>query len=397
MKIVLYDGPAHTSLRPLTFCCPVAHLRLGIRTLAQKWEACAGREIDGYHPEPYLIEAYGLAFEEEEDTLFIAGDVIAHPALWEQLRGLRPGQRLVFDNQTIGYCAGAPLQESDWEALESVGCYTEVQRLRYPWDFFRMNGDAIEADLAMSMLHQDGDRPQSHPNIQVRGSYPVVVHPTACIESAVLNATEGSIYIGPNAHVMEGAIVRGPFALCEHATLKMGARIYGKTTVGPHCKAGGELNNVLMNSYSNKGHDGFLGNAVIGSWCNLGADTNNSNLKNNYAPVRMWSYPEGDYVDTGMQFCGLVMGDHAKTAINTMLNTGTVVGVAANIFGSGFPPRFIPSFSWGGADRLEEHRLEQALQTASRMMQRRGLHLDNAQRHIMEQVFHLERGMITSN
>lgn len=391
MKIILYDGPAHERLRPLTFGCPVGMLRLGVRPLHEKWSCIIGQPVDGFLPPVYLREMYPAPLEDAGDVLFIAADVVPHHALWQEIAQLRPHSRLVFDEATVAYRSDTPLDLEAVGQLPAVGSAAEVRRLLHPWDFFRLNGEAIAQDMALGDLPTTGDRPQARPDLHIRGQHPVVVHPRAHLESAVLNATDGPIFIGPDALIMEGSIIRGPFALCDEAVVKMGARIYGQTTIGPHCKVGGELNNVLMMAYSNKGHDGFLGNSVLGSWCNLGADTNNSNLKNNYGEVRMWSYPERATVETGLQFCGLIMGDHSKTGINTMLNTGTVLGMAVNAFGGGFPPRFMPSFSWGGPEGLEIHRLDEALKTAERMMRRRGLRLDPRQTSIFRHVFEIEQ------
>ncbi|MGB0978414.1 MAG: glucose-1-phosphate thymidylyltransferase, partial [Croceimicrobium sp.] len=215
----------------------------------------------------------------------------------------------------------------------------------------------------------------------------VFVEEGAFVEAAVLNAKSGPIYIGKDATVMEGSVVRGPFALCDYSTLKLSAKIYGPTTIGPHCKVGGEVNNSLLLGYSNKGHDGFLGNSVIGEWCNIGADSNNSNLKNNYEEVKLWDYVEGRFAKTGLQFCGLVMGDHSKCGINTMFNTGTVVGVSANIYGGGFPRNFISSFAWGGSGGFTEYRFDKAMKTAALVMERRGIELDEVERDILQVVF----------
>jgi UDP-N-acetylglucosamine diphosphorylase/glucosamine-1-phosphate N-acetyltransferase len=213
------------------------------------------------------------------------------------------------------------------------------------------------------------------------------LEPGAKAQASIFNTQTGPIYLGKDSEVMEGCLVRGGLALCEGAGLKMGAKIYGPTTIGPHAKVGGEVNNSVILGYSNKGHEGFLGNSVLGEWCNLGADTNNSNLKNTYDAVDIWDYAQGRYRSTGLQFCGLFMGDHAKTGINTMLNTGTVVGVAANVFGGGFPPKFIPDFSWGGAEGLTTHRLDKALQTAKAVMARRNTPLTEAAAQLLQAVF----------
>jgi len=262
--------------------------------------------------------------------------------------------------------------------------------VRHPWDIFTMNGLEIASDLEQIMEMHTSKR-LSNTN-RVIGKGKIFLEEGAKVEACILNTTDGPIYIGKNAEVMEGSIIRGPFALCEHAQVKMGAKIYGPTTVGPHSKVGGEVNNSVIIGYSNKGHDGFLGNSVLGEWCNLGADTNNSNLKNNYDEVRVWSYASKGFAKTGLQFCGLIMGDHSKSGINTMFNTGTVVGVSANVFGGGFPRTFIPSFSWGGASGFIEYRIEKSLEAAARMMERRGIPLDEVEEAILRHVFDLTKG-----
>jgi UDP-N-acetylglucosamine diphosphorylase/glucosamine-1-phosphate N-acetyltransferase len=210
-------------------------------------------------------------------------------------------------------------------------------------------------------------------------------------EFVTINANTGPVYIGKDAEIMEGSVIRGPFALCEHSAVKLSAKIYGPTTIGPESKVGGELNNVVIQGYSNKGHDGFLGNSVLGEWCNIGADSNNSNLKNNYAEVRLWDYETACFAKTGLQFCGLIMGDHSKCGINTMFNTGTVVGVSANIYGSGFPRNFVPSFSWGGASGFTEYKTNKAFEVAAKVFERRGLEFDEVEQRILDHVFEMTK------
>ncbi|MFL5752485.1 MAG: GlmU family protein, partial [Bacteroidia bacterium] len=257
--------------------------------------------------------------------------------------------------------------------------------ITFVWDIFSRNGKAFADDFE---LLTKGRKSQilSKSN-RVIGKGKIFIEKGASVECAVLNTTNGDIYIGKDAVVMEGCFLRGPIGLCEHAELKMGAKIYGPSTFGPYCKVGGEVNNSVLFGYTNKGHDGFLGNSVLGEWCNLGADTNTSNLKNNYGNVKIWNYGAEEMVDTGMQFCGLFMGDHSKCGINTMFNTGTVVGVNANIYGGDFPINFIPSFSWGGAEFFEDYKLHKALEVAERVMSRRNVNLSQADREILTHVF----------
>jgi UDP-N-acetylglucosamine diphosphorylase/glucosamine-1-phosphate N-acetyltransferase len=234
----------------------------------------------------------------------------------------------------------------------------ELIKLNFTYDIFAKNGRAIEDDF--ELLTKGRISQPISPTNQVVKPARVFIEEGATVEFSILNASTGSIYIGKDAEIMEGCKVKGPFALCEHGGLKMDAKIYPATTVGPYCKVGGEVNNAVFFAYSNKGHDGFIGNAVIGEWCNLGADTNNSNLKNTYEEVKLWNYRTEKFEKTGLTFCGLMMGDHSKCGINTMFNTGTVVGVAANIFGAGFPRNFIPSFAWGGAQGFDTFIIKKA-------------------------------------
>ena len=278
-------------------------------------------------------------------------------------------------------------QEIDIETLEVFQLEGILLKVETTWDIFSKNGAAIKADFDLITKNRTS-APIPEKTVAFN-SEAIFIEEGAKLPLCVLNATDGPIYIGKNAEIMEGSMVRGPFALCEESTLKMGTKIYGSTTVGPHSKVGGEVNNSVFFGYSNKGHDGFLGNSVIGEWCNLGADTNNSNLKNNYAEVRLWSYETENFAKTGLQFCGLMMGDHSKCGINTMFNTGTVVGVSANIFGSGFPRNFIPSFSWGGAKGFTTYLTSKAFEVAKVVMLRRGIELSEQESAILEHVFEL--------
>ena len=259
------------------------------------------------------------------------------------------------------------------------------------WDIFSKNGDAIKQDFDLITKNKTSLH-LSKSNTVIGDPKLIFLEEGAIVEASILNTTAGPIYIGKDAEVMEGSMVRGPFALGEHSALKLGTKIYGPTTVGPHSKIGGEVNNSVIFGYSNKGHDGFLGNSVIGEWCNLGADTNNSNLKNNYSSVKLYNYSKKAMLDSGLQFCGLIMGDHSKCGINTMFNTGTVVGVGANIFGGGFPPTHIPSYSWGGADGMMEYQFEKMIETADRVFQRRNLFISELDISILRTIFTETKG-----
>jgi UDP-N-acetylglucosamine diphosphorylase/glucosamine-1-phosphate N-acetyltransferase len=269
--------------------------------------------------------------------------------------------------------------------LRSVQYQAEARRIERNWDLFSLNHAAIKADFELLTA---GRESQPVPKgVTVIGDGDVFLEEGASVLPGMLNTTEGPIYLGRNSQVMEACAIRGPFALCEGAIVKMGAKIYTGTTIGPYSKVGGEVNNSILMGYSNKGHDGFLGNSVLGEWCNLGADTNTSNMKNNYTEIRLWDYADGRFSPTGLQFCGLMMGDHSKTGINTMLNTGTVIGVSCNVFGSGYPRNFIPSFSWGSGSGMSVYKTAKAFETAEAMMKRRGVEFDEADKAILEYVF----------
>ncbi|MBC7126422.1 MAG: glucose-1-phosphate thymidylyltransferase, partial [Bacteroidales bacterium] len=338
--IVLFDDQRRDDLLPLTFTRPVAEIRMGILTISQKWSMLTGASVH-YLTQDYLQTKYPNA-PKGEPVLFVNGGVCPDSNLVDKIRALKPNQAIVKGDTLI-----AAMLNSTVDTLPAEGLFEmtfeyadDILEVKYPWDIFRNNGEAIVRDYSLITKGRKS-QPISATNT-VLNLDNVFIEEGARVECAILNAETGPIYIGKDAEVMEGSIVRGPFALGEHSALKMGAKIYGPTTVGPYCKVGGEVNNSVFFAFSNKAHDGFIGNSVIGEWCNLGADTNNSNLKNNYAPVKLWNYRKKGFVDTGLQFCGLIMGDHSKCGINTMFNTGTVVGVSANIFGDGFPRNFIP-------------------------------------------------------
>jgi UDP-N-acetylglucosamine diphosphorylase/glucosamine-1-phosphate N-acetyltransferase len=305
--------------------------------------------------------------------------------------GMRNNEALLKDGELIV----AKLDNKQFEVLmeddeiEELAGYevgdVKLLKINNLWDIYKINEEALKLDFQL-LTKGKTSQPISATN-QVLGKENIFIEEGATVECATLNAQTGPIYIGKNAQIMEGAMVRGPLAMCENAVLKMGAKIYGATTLGPYCKVGGEVNNSVFFGYSNKGHDGFLGNSVIGEWCNLGADSNNSNLKNNYTEVKLWNYKTEKFEKTGQQFCGLIMGDHSKCGINTMFNTGTVVGVSANIFGSGFPRNFVPSFAWGGASGYSTFKTDKAFETAEAMMARRGKEFETIDRVIMLKVF----------
>lgn len=388
MSIILNDAGLHRPLLPLTFTRPVGHLRPGILRLGEGWYVRSGLAV-GYRTEPYMAAAFPVP--EGEVQFEVDGGLFPTDQLVSAVMDLRAGQVLVKDGRALAFCLeGRSVPgDADWTAppayLTAVPFAGEVIRFERPWHLFQHCGKAIEHDFAL-LTEGRRSQPLSALNTVVGDPDRIFLEEGAVVEASILNTKAGSIYIGKGAEVMEGCIIRGPLVLGDHAQLKMGAKVYGPSAFGPECRIGGEVNNSVVLGFSNKGHDGFLGNSVLGEWCNLGADTNNSNLKNTYGNVKVFSYAEGRDVDTGLQFCGLIMGDHSKSGINTMFNTGTVVGVAANVFGGGFPPKYIPSFSWGGAEGLEPHDVDRALATARRVMDRRHVPLTAVDEVILRHV-----------
>jgi UDP-N-acetylglucosamine diphosphorylase/glucosamine-1-phosphate N-acetyltransferase len=381
MNYILFDGPNRAALLPFTYTRPVADIRIGIMTIREKWELYLGVTTTTV-TEDYLSDKYPMV--EMEQNIMINASYIPNEALVNQIKNLKENQA-IFDGDTMVAFYSLEDQEIDFNTFKTVKLKGTLLKVETTWDIFSKNGEAIEADFKLLTANRIS-APIPEQTVAFN-SEAIFIEDGAELPLCVLNATNGPIYIGKNTEIMEGSMVRGPFALCEGSTLKMGTKIYGPTTVGPYSKVGGEVNNSVFFGYSNKGHDGFLGNSVIGEWCNLGADTNNSNLKNNYAEVRLWSYETENFAKTGLQFCGLMMGDHSKCGINTMFNTGTVVGVSANIFGSGFPRNFIPSFSWGGAKGFSTYRTTKAFEVAVEVMKRRDFEFSIQESAILEHVF----------
>ncbi|MDA3894438.1 MAG: GlmU family protein [Salinivirgaceae bacterium] len=386
MNYILFDDKTWDQMLPLTFTRPVSEVRLGILTIKRKWEKYL-KDSCSYFTKNHLKAKYPTVID--DDNVFINSSLIPTAELLSEIDNLEIGQVLTC-NDTI--CALRIDQKAAENFQPEISCegrciqtISDCIKVSHPWDLFKSNGEAIEVDFKL-LTKGRKSQPISKTNTVI-GINDVFIERGATVECATLNTTNGPIYIGKNAEVMENSAIRGPFALCNDSTVKMGAKIYGPTTIGPHSKVGGELNNVVIFGYSNKGHDGFLGNSVLGEWCNLGADTNNSNLKNNYAEVKLWNYIDNRFTKTGLQFCGLIMGDHSKCGINTMFNTGTVVGVGANIFGDGFPRNFIPSFAWGGSHGFKVTQLDKAFETAQLVMERRGINLDDTEKQILTDVF----------
>ena len=374
MKIQLVDGKHRDHLLPLTYTRPVAQLRCGILTIAEKYQK-RGFDV-GYETEDYLQEK----FPSVQHDILVSGSVCPTDSFIDAITSLTEGQALIQDDLLLAF-KGVNWADTPTEIFPFNDVLNLIIR---PWDIWTKN--AAEMNIDFDVLTKDRFSAPIDSSNTVFGDR-IFLEEGARVKASILNATSGPIYLAQNAEVMEGSIVRGGLALGAHSALKLGTKVYGATTLGPHCKVGGEINNSVILGYSNKGHDGFLGNSAIGEWCNLGADTNNSNLKNNYDEVKAWSYVDGRFSKTGQQFCGLIMGDHSKSGINTMFNTGTVVGVSANVYGAGFPRNFIPSFTWGGPQGTTEYMIKKALDTANRMMQRRGLQVDDVERTILEKVY----------
>jgi UDP-N-acetylglucosamine diphosphorylase/glucosamine-1-phosphate N-acetyltransferase len=380
MNYILFDEPGiRQSLMPLTFTRPVALMRVGILTIAEKWERYL-KFKPSFLTDAYLQEKFPLV--PGKNNYVINGAVLPTKDLIDEIHKLEDEQTLVQGDMIIAF-----KEKASEKYLPYHGALTVIKN---PWDIFGENGAQIRQDLDLLKAERTWHKITDKHTV-IYNPDNVFVEENVKIKAAILNAEDGPIYIGKDAEINEGAMIRGPFAACEHAIIGMGSKMRPDSTVGPFSKVSGEVSNSVIFGYSNKAHEGFLGNSVIGEWCNLGADTNNSNLKNNYGLVQMYSYRERKAVNTGRQFCGLIMGDHAKTGINTMFNTGTVVGVCANVFGAGFPEKFIPSFSWGGADGIEVFKLEKAIEVAEQAMARRKLLLSDADRSILSTVFQMDR------
>ena len=383
MNFILFDGAYREALLPFTYTRPVADIRIGIMTIREKWEFLL-RATTTTVTEEYLTDKWPMV--EAETNTFILGSVVPTDKLVTTIRNLNIGEAIYTKDELIAFCVKEG-EEPNLETYTKINFDEELIIVKHTWDIFKNNAKAIELDFAI--LTKEGTSEHLSETNTVIGKYPVFLEEGASVECAIFNTSNGPVYIGKNATVMEGTIIRGPFALCESSTVKMGAKIYEATTVGPHSKVGGEVGNSVIFGYTNKGHDGYLGNSVLGEWCNLGADTNTSNLKNNYAEVRLWNYETQGFARTGEQFCGLMMGDHSKSGINTMFNTGTVVGVSANIFGGGFPRNFIPSFSWGGSTGFVTYKTNKAFEVATKVMDRRSLEFSEQEEAILTEIFKL--------
>ncbi|WP_276167214.1 GlmU family protein [Zobellia alginiliquefaciens] len=386
MNYILFDGTVRDNLLPFTFTRPVADIRVGILTIREKWEKYLGNTTTTI-TEEYLSEKFPMV--EMEENVLINASFLPNQTLVDLVQDLKENEAIFQGDEVIAFFTHESQEEVDFSTYDHIEFDEDIIRIEHTWDIFSKNGEAIQADFDFIT---EGRKSAPIPKTNT------LIHPErifmeegAQVEHSILNATDGPIYLGKDSQVWEGNLIRGAFALCNNAVVKMGAKIYGATTIGPYGKVCGEISNSVIFGYSSKGHEGYLGNAVLGEWCNIGADSNNSNLKNNYAKVRLWNYATEKFEQTGLQFCGLMMGDHSKTAINTMFNTGTVIGVNCNIYVPGFPRNFVPSFSWGGASGFSTYSTSKAFDAAKVMMARRNVEFDDQEARILEHVFELTK------
>jgi UDP-N-acetylglucosamine diphosphorylase/glucosamine-1-phosphate N-acetyltransferase len=387
MNYILFDDQkVREDFLPLTFTRPIADLRFGILTMREKWEHLIGFKTSTL-TDDYLSKKFPLI--KGEDNFLINSSICPSKELYEVIKSLIPNQALISNEKIIAMRLDASnLENLNTSDTSEIVYEHESESLTGITDLFSKLGNALAYDFEILTKGKKSQTLSS--SNQIIGDNPVFLEEGAVVECSILNTKNGPIYIGKDAEVMEGSIIRGPFALGEHAQVKAGTKIYGPTSFGPHCKIGGEVNNSMIMGYTNKAHDGFLGNSILGEWCNLGAGTNCSNLKNTYDSVRIWNYKQETFVDTGLQFCGLIMGDHSKTSINTMLNTGTIVGVSVNLFGAGFPRQFVSSFNWGGfSSGFKKFNFKKAVEVAEKVYERRGKEFDEVEKEIFRTIFEL--------
>jgi UDP-N-acetylglucosamine diphosphorylase/glucosamine-1-phosphate N-acetyltransferase len=383
-NLLLFDDPAiRGSLLPFTFTRPVADIRIGILKISQKWAKRTGLAVS-FLTQDYLQKKFARA---SKPALAINGAWLPTNEVNQVLQKLEKNQALYFGKILLAVHIGEQDKNLDFaKEKEIIQLDFEPVLLQKTWNIFEYNGSEIKKDFEL-ITSGRVSAAITDPHTRVYAPHQIFIEEGVQIRAAILNAENGPIYLGKNSEIQEGSLIRGPFALCEGSTINMGAKLRGDTTVGPHSKVGGEVSNSVIFGYSNKGHEGFLGNSVIGEWCNLGADTNTSNLKNNYAAVKLWDYTKGGFANTGLQFCGLMMGDHSKCGINTMFNTGTVVGIGANIFGDGYPRNFIPSFAWGGAAGFSTFQFPKFEEAAIAVMNRRKIAWTAEEKEILERIF----------
>lgn len=385
MNLILFDNPTiRQNLLPFTFTRPVAQIRCGIFTIAEKWEKHLQVQAR-YSTEAYLAKKFPVTIT--TDNLWINGAICPDAELVAAIYQLNPGDAIVKDAMILA--VRTPDDEVPEVITGKVTNYAApITLIDQVWKIFQFNGTQIRSDFQLIAKAGSSIGIQD-PYTRAYAEENIFIEAGAKVYASVLNASTGPIYIGKNAEVQEGSVIRGPFALGENSIINMGSKMRGDISIGPGCKVGGEVSTTVFFGYSNKAHDGFLGCSVVGEWCNFGADSNTSNLKNNYEDVKLWNYTKGGFVSTGLMFCGLMMADHTKCGINTMFNTGTVTGVSANIFGDGFPRNYIPSFAWGGASGFSTYQFEKAMATASKAMERRGLALTEVDKEIYKTIFEM--------
>ena len=386
MNVILFDGPRRNHLLPFTFTRPVSEIRIGIMTLKERWEFYLKVSVTSL-TEEYLSIKYPVKLE--DSNIFIDASVLPSDSLIKTIHSLKKNEVVKSGDLIIAYSSASVKSVNELTSFETIEFSGELVQINNTWDIFDKNADILQSDFEFITKGRKS-QPISDTNRLIHPER-IFLEEGAKVEFSILNATDGPIYLGKNAEIWEGSLVRGALALCDNAIIKMGGKLYGATTIGPYSKVCGEVSNSVIFGYSSKGHEGYLGNAVLGEWCNIGADSNNSNLKNNYAKVRLWDYATERFEPTGLQFCGLMMGDHSKTAINTMFNTGTVIGVNSNIYVPGFPRNFVPSFSWGGASGFTAYQPAKAFDAAKVMMARRGVEFDEVEADILTHVFELTK------
>ncbi len=385
MNYIVFDEKSiKTSLLPLTYFRPVSHIRCGILTLKEKWTQNLANPVSVLS-EDYLSGKFPVHFE--DDNIYINSALLPDDELVTAIKNLPENSQLIYKDKVLAFRTG----RLSWEACQSfigdkIDYQKPVSRIEKLYDIFSKNAGQITADFDLVTRNRHS-KILSQTNVKI-GQHPVFVEEGAVVEAAIFNTDDGPVYIGKNVKILEGSMIRGPFAALDNSVVKMGAKIYGGTTLGPNTKAGGEIKETVFFGNANKGHDGYLGDSVIAEWCNLGADTNNSNLKNNYSNVKLWDYSLNDFIDTGLQFCGLIMGDHSKCGIATMFNTGTVVGVSSNIFGADYQPKFFPSFKWGG-QQYTDYRYDKAVEVAKAVMKRRHKKFEGIEADLFEKVYKL--------
>lgn len=385
MNLIFFETDQRNCLLPLCYTRPVALLRTGILTIAEKWEKRLQLQAS-YKTEVYLKEKFPAKYT--TDNMLILSHVCPTNDLVAEILKLDLNQGLKWHGLPIAVRLGeaeAKLHPAIGTSVDWIEFGDELDFVRYTWDLNEISAKQFLLDF--ELLTNGRKSAELSKTNQVLGAENVFVEEGVVVEFAIVNALKGPVYLGKYAEVQEGSLIRGPFAMGEHSVLNMGSKVYGPVSLGPHCKVGGEISHSILIGYSNKGHDGFLGHSVLGEWCNLGAGTNVSNLKNSYDKVKVWNYPDNKFIRTGLQFCGLIMGDHSKAGISTMFNTGTVVGVGCNIHGTGFPRQFVPSFSDGGAHGYKVHTLKTVFGTAAQVMARRGTVLTDSEQRILTAVF----------